>query len=368
MNRRAGDGLGTRLPEGGTQVPRGLKPTPGQVAAGNRRKQRGGALLAVLWLSAALSAIAFAVAISVRGEVSRTETSVEGLRAQYLASGALDRALHYMLYGPGPRLPDGRPRFWEQGMPLLVFTFPGGDAAVEIIPESSRLNVNTVQSEQLLGLLLAMGLAELPARQITSAIIDWRSPGAGGGRSPFDPIYLARSPSFRPPHASLEQIEELLSVAGVTPEMFHGRYERGPDGRIVRRAGLKHCLSVYSTGGPLDINTVEPELMIALGVPPPAAQSVAELRRRAPVTRPQLDALRPLLGPAASRFRLGGDNIYTLRATARPRRADGSLSDLRRSASMIVQLYSRHSAPGPRVLRWQVSAAGDPMLFDVWAQ
>ena len=45
-------------------------------------------------------------------------------------------------------------------------------------------------------------------------------------------MYLARSPSFRAPHASLELIEELMSVAGITPELFHGGYTRTPEGRI----------------------------------------------------------------------------------------------------------------------------------------
>src|ERR671938_661238 len=39
--------------------------------------KRGGALLAVLWLSVALSAIAFSVANSVRGETERTSTAAE---------------------------------------------------------------------------------------------------------------------------------------------------------------------------------------------------------------------------------------------------------------------------------------------------
>jgi len=42
---------------------------------------RGGALLAVLWLSAALAAIAFSLANTVRGETERASTAVDGLRS-----------------------------------------------------------------------------------------------------------------------------------------------------------------------------------------------------------------------------------------------------------------------------------------------
>jgi type II secretory pathway component PulK len=56
------------------------------------KPRRGSALLAVLWLSAALAAIAFAMSTTVRGETERTSTAVDGLRAYYLAASAFDRA------------------------------------------------------------------------------------------------------------------------------------------------------------------------------------------------------------------------------------------------------------------------------------
>lgn len=330
------------------------------------RHERGGALLAVLWLSAALSAIAFSVALSVRGEVKRAETTIEGTKAEFLAEGALARAFNYMTYGPGPLLPDGGPRFWSRGMPLLVFRFPEGEAAVEVIPESARLNVNRTPPEELRRLLFAMGLPDLLARQIVTAIGDWR--GSLGDAAPFDPIYLAQTPTFRAPRTSLEQIEDLLSVAGITPELFYGRYERMPDGQIVQRAGLRDCLSIYSSGGGLDINTVELETMIAVGAPPAAAASIVAMRRTTPILQAHWPAVTSMLGPAAARFAIGGGNIYTLRATARLRQADGSLSELRRSSAMVVQINTAASPDGTRVLRQYSNAAGWPTHFDAWPQ
>jgi len=48
--------------------------------------RRGSALLAVLWLSAALGAIAFSLAATVRGEIEHTSTTLDGTRAYYLAT------------------------------------------------------------------------------------------------------------------------------------------------------------------------------------------------------------------------------------------------------------------------------------------
>ena len=55
------------------------------------KTERGGALLAVMWLAAGLSAIAFSVANTVRGETERAETSRDAVRAHYLAAGAIDQ-------------------------------------------------------------------------------------------------------------------------------------------------------------------------------------------------------------------------------------------------------------------------------------
>src|SRR5215831_3758677 len=64
----------------------------------SRRHQRGGALLTVLWLSAALAAIAFSLSTTVRGEADRAGTSLGGLRAYYLASGAIQRCSMELLW------------------------------------------------------------------------------------------------------------------------------------------------------------------------------------------------------------------------------------------------------------------------------
>lgn len=352
-------------------------PTPSRRAATARERahlksgsarplqlQRGGALLAVLWLSVGLAAIAFSVAAMVRGEVGRASNAVEGLKARYLAAGALDRALNYMLYGPGQDMPNGMVQYWRPGIPLLLMRFPEGDAAVEMIPESSRLNVNIADPGDLNRLLLAMGLPPMMAQTITAAIIDWR--GAAGTSTEFDRFYLAMTPSFRAPHASIEQIEDLLSVRGITPELFYGSYQRMPDGALAPRAGLKDCLSVYSSGGAIDLNTAEPETMLAVGAPPSAVQMVVTMRRMAPIREPQLAMLASAFGPSFGRFRLGGDAIYTLRSTARPRLQDGSLAETRRSAVMTVIVNQKLYEEGYSILRRNDDAIGERMLFDVW--
>jgi general secretion pathway protein K len=324
-------------------------------AAATRKNERGGALLAVLWLSAALAAIAFSLASTVRGEAERTSTSVDGLRSYYLAAGAIDRAIVWILWSPHIGAgADGKPRFYAPGQPMR-FVFPTGEATVDAIPETAKLNVNLATPDTLVRLLTALGAGPDRAAMVAQAIADWRSPAvAPGGFGPFDQFYLSQSPSFRARHASLEEIEELLFVRGVTPDLFYGTYERSPEtGRLVARPGLAQCLSVFGSTGAVDINYAPAPVMIAAGVPPTAAAMIVERRRARPFTQPsELAALGPLIGPALSRLRLGGNSIYTLHASARLRLPDGQLSDLRRDAGAVLKIMPKGYDAPYHILRW----------------
>src|SRR5690348_15381906 len=89
--------------------------------------RRGSALLAVLWLTAVLAAIGFSLASTVRGEAERAATAVDSTRSYYLATGAVQRAILYMLWGKNP---------------AGVYSFPTGEALVEVIPEAAKFNIN----------------------------------------------------------------------------------------------------------------------------------------------------------------------------------------------------------------------------------
>jgi general secretion pathway protein K len=241
---------------------------------------------------------------------------------------------------------------------LLRFPFPTGEAVVEIVPETAKLNVNRSPPGDLFRLLAALGAEPERARVIVQAILDWRRPPPGGGLSIFDRYYLSLAPSFRARHASFEEVEELLLVKGMTPELFHGAFEPDPQGRLVPRGGLKDCVSVYGATERVDVNTAPPAILAAIGLGPQTVAAIVQARRARPFrSQAQLTGLTS--GPAAARLRIGGNTIFTLRATARLRTADGRLSDLRRSVAATVKFLDIGSGQPFHVLRWRDS---------VWAQ
>ena len=312
---------------------------PGQGAAELRTRAsapqtRGSALLAVLWLSAALAAIAFAASALVRSETGRAGGSADGLRTYYLASGSVERGIQWMLWGWSGNTqqnPDGTPRFWRPNTPRMIMHYPSGDAVVELIPETAKLNINTATPDELVRVITAVAGDPGRATAIAQAIIDWRSPGSGQLNS----FNLSLGPTFQPRHASFEEIEELLMVQGVTPELYYGNFASDAEGRLFARGGLRDCLSVWGSHGPYDINTASPALMEAVGVPP---SSIAQIVARRAV-KPFLDMGEAQnMGVSAPGLGAGGNLMWTLRATARLRRADGSPSDVIRTSSATVKL------------------------------
>ena len=321
----------------------------------NRRSQ-GAALLAVLWLAAALSAIAFTLANTVRGEIERSSTDADGLKAYYLAEGAIDRMLVYIESGSAFPGPDGKPLFQTDVTRVLLLNFPTGVVRAEYIPENSKLNVNLAPPGELMNLLLALRVDPNRARAIVAGILDWRDSTPGGSFSEWDQYYLSLNPSFRSRHASLQEIEELLVVRGITPDLFYGSYTQDAEGRLFPHSGLRDCLSVYGSIGGLDVNTVTPEVMMAVGVAPETAAAIVALRRFALIRN--MAQLAPFSngGSGMGRLTLTSGSIVTLRATAQLRLPNGQLSDLHRTVSAMVKLLGPEENPPFHIMRWYDNA------------
>jgi general secretion pathway protein K len=313
-------------------------------------------LLSVLWLSAALSAIAFSLAITVRGEIDRSSTAVDTLRAYYLAQGGVERAALELLWSQSQT--EGRliPKYSTE----VLYHFASGDVRVELLPEASKLNVNRETPEVLDRLLMALGVDPGRAAEIVMAIADWRSLSPGGGL--LDGYYSGRTPSFLPPHASFQEIEELLQVKGVTPDIYYGTYAPGAPqslggpAPLVRRPGLADCLSVYGARGGVDVNTANPAVLAAVGVPAGAIEAIVQRRRAAPFTSQQLAGFVSSAGIASVPLRVEGNSMLTIRATAWLRAANGQPSDLRRTVAAQVK-YMPSNADAPiHFLRWYETA------------
>ena len=320
------------------------------------KNRRGSALLMVLWLTAALSAIGLAVANHVRAETERTETNVDDARSYFVARGAIERAALHVLWRGQYLNGDSGPVYYVNGSPSMELAFPAAEVHVDVIPETSKLSLNASRPEDILRLLLALGAPEEQATEITAAIVDWRTQVDMEHPSPFDSFYLSQSPSFMARHASFLENEDLLRVKGMTAELYYGNsldtasLDKG-------RAGLRDCLSVYGSAGAVDINTARRETLQAVGLAAADADTIVRSRAQHPILDyKELAEIAQSLGPAGGRLMIGGQTMFTLRATARLRQPDGKLSDLRRTVGALVKFFfagnTQNKPVGFEVVRW----------------
>jgi hypothetical protein len=111
-------------------------------------------------------------------------------------------------------------------------------------------------------------------------------------------------------------------------------------------------------------------LLLAIGVPPEAANLIVNMRNIAPIK--SMDQINKLIGgPAASRLTNDSSNFgsfWTLRSTGRLRYADGTFSEVKRTVSAQVKFFRVGHNPLERILRWYdespAAPAARPMVVD----
>ena len=138
--------------------------------------QRGVALLAVLWLSVALTMIAMTTAFLVRSEAAAVSNHMAAEQAEFLARGGVDAAVYAILHGSSSGEPSGPEaaavQRFQPGQHGMRVSFDGGSANVEVVPENAKLNVNSAPVEQLASLFSLLGEPAGKREELAAAIAE----------------------------------------------------------------------------------------------------------------------------------------------------------------------------------------------------
>ena len=176
-------------------------------------RSRGAALILVLWLVAALSLVVMASARGIRQQTLRAGLDLERLRAESVLDAAIQLTTQRMMVERGP----------ESHYRIQRQSFGGLDVWVEVTPSGGLVDVN-VASEPLLQALFqrAGGLSAGEAAIMTSRVHDFidpdDAPGGVGGAEAAQ--YRAAGWPTLPRNGALDDISELRSVLGMTPELY----------------------------------------------------------------------------------------------------------------------------------------------------
>jgi type II secretory pathway component PulK len=288
----------------------------------------------VLWLTAALSAIVMTVALTTRTEVERAGTNLDSAQAYYLAEGSIER---FMLQLRWPQTGVPNPLVFQRGQSRMRWDYPSGSVDLEVSDEGGKISVVSAPGPLLARLFVVLGVPPDRAGAIAGGIVARREaariPGAGS--------------SFSPRGASLQQLEDILTVPGMTPDIFYGWWERNPAGRLLEKGGVLRHLTTRP-GLSLNVNYASPQVLLAAGLPDGLVAELVARREIRPLDYSQLPAAATML-PSGATLTITASQSFTVRATALLKRRP-----VRRTATALVRLGGDNEPP-VGVVRWRQS-------------
>lgn len=234
------------------------------------RRERGIALLAVLWVVALLSVMALDVLAAARREAGVAADGAIRARLDAAADAGIALGIHALLQAaaePGAR---GTAARFRPGAPPLEESVAGVSLSIAITDESGRIDLNLAEPPLLIRLFEALDLPRPRAEALAAAIQDWSDqddvPGARGGAEA--PAYRAAGLPVPPRNGAFRSVDELRHVLGMTPELFarvapavtvHGQREM-PD----RETAAPLVLRALGAGGRAALPARRPEEATAL--------------------------------------------------------------------------------------------------------
>jgi general secretion pathway protein K len=261
------------------------------------RRQRGIAVIMVLWITVMLMVIASGFAFSMRSEALSARNALSLAQARTAAAGAIERMAFEL---SRPRMAaawtaDGADHTWTEGE--LTIT-------ASAVDESARIDINSAPEPLLRGLIEHVGGTDQEvASRIADAILDWRDPDElrrpnGAEAADYQSAGLPQKPS----NAPFETVAEVSRVMGMTPAIF---------------ARIADSLTVYSRQPGINATLASRDVLLALPAATPALVD-AYIQQRADARAAKLP-IPPF--PAAASFVAGAVPVWRIRGAARA--ADG---------------------------------------------
>jgi general secretion pathway protein K len=195
------------------------------------KSEDGAALLAVLLLVAAMSALAVGVMDDIRFGIRREENAEMIGQAKWYALGAETMARHRLALLTKA---NGAARAKALNGQWLQFPIDNGAIRARIASATECFNLNSVVQgaaenytkrdlgmTQFAALMKSLGIAEFVAVSLSEALADWiDTDTARNTQGAEDDSYIALRPSYRTSGALLSEVSELRAVRGFTPELY----------------------------------------------------------------------------------------------------------------------------------------------------
>ena len=273
-----------------------------------RQNSRGMALIMVMIAVAVFSALAAALAFSMKVETRLARTADDEQQLLWLGRSGVEYARWILSQHPVNEPYDSLNQIWAggpgsggetnsalSGISMDNYQVGDGTISVKIIDLERRMNVNTATSLELQQVLTVMGVNADDISVVSDSILDWRdtddSPHVAGAESDY---YQGLNPPYYAKNAPFDNLAELLFVKGVTPEMYWGGsatnhapgtfqkpklgFGTAPGETPDYPFGLVNILTPFSSGQ-INVNTADANVLQTIpGIDATTAESILKYR------------------------------------------------------------------------------------------
>jgi general secretion pathway protein K len=281
--------------------------------------ERGFVIVAVLWILAALSALATIFSVYLSNSAQALAVSDTGLQAEALVSASLELTSYQLLLASDKARP-ARGSFH--------FRLDNADVLVTFASEAARVDLNFASKEMLSNLFAVLGADQRAAKEYADRIVGWRTRPSVNAANDEEALYGAAGLTYSPRQSFFTHVNELSLVLGLPPV-------------LVDRA--LPFVTVFSRSSNVDVLIAPPEVIAALpGMTPSALKDFLSQR---PALSSDPPAIATALGPAQASATIPKSTSFRILTTVK-------FDNGRRTSSEVVIALGEDKDPY-RVLSWQ---------------
>jgi general secretion pathway protein K len=235
--------------------------------------ERGFVIVAVLWILAALAALATIFSVYLSNSAQALAVTDVGLQTEALVSASVELTTYQLLLADDKARP-------AQGS--FHFRLDNAEVLVAFRSEAARVDLNFASKEMLANLFAVLGANEKVAIESADRIVGWRTSPKANAANEEEALYGAAGLTYSPRQSFFAHVNELSLVLGMPPE-------------LIDRA--LPFVTVFSGSPDVDVLIAPPEVIAALpGMRPSTLNDF--LNQRQALSRDK-SVIAAALGPAA---------------------------------------------------------------------
>jgi general secretion pathway protein K len=289
--------------------------------------ERGFVIIAVLWILAALSALATIFSVYLSNSAQALAVTDTGLKTEALVSASLELTTYQLLLAGEKARP-------AQGS--FRIRLDNADVIVSFTSEAARVDLNFASKEMLSNLFEVLGGDRAVAGEVAERIVGWRSPPKADSANAEEALYATAGLTYGPRQAPFAHVNELSLVLGMPAALLD---------RVLP------FVTIFGGSPNVDVLIAPPEVIAALpGMTPLALNDF--LKRRSELPREQ-QALAAALGPAGKNATIPQSKSFRVLTTLQ-------FDNGRRAASEAVIALGGDNNQPFRVLSWQDDVEAGP--------